>query len=847
MAWVLILVGFASLVVAQPQEAGLPHGNQPDTRPALDGVLQPNPASIDRTRLWLDWTPEKIAAAMPTPDDWRAFHVNQYRGCPVHGPEIYRHGSYPWRLGPPGDYRISCPIGRETYPDANHPDDGRGWTDPQQHRYWFRAYAIHWQWRTIWLAAPRHLAEAYALTGDRRYADRAIAMLRHIARHYADFDYGRQSKEGQERGTGYGGKIVNVSWEAGHLIDLAVACDLVKPALGDDLKARREIETGLLDEAIKAINAGKAADDIAARPLAYLAVVRGGSALESALADIWESDRPAPFQGINHVLYNSIFKDGAPHEVSPSYNWNWWRDLNDLTVPLGATAAKLHEHPRFTLLEAHFHRTLIGGVRPNLGDCGGITDAASLKAYLPSKRAGHARPDPGPDFLDGYGLAKLTSADQAVGVWLFYGPNATPHGHCDQLGIEIARDGKRLSPDLGYPDFTGADPGRHNWTAHTLSHNTVMVDGAPQTRNAGGRLRSFLVDHDVVFARAEAPAAYAQCSRYERMLWLNTAPSSEYLVDVFTVQGGREHVLSAHGPATIPPEGFKLPKGKNLEDWTPSSAHQYLGVAMKDDAAIGDPCRIGELRIFMPALEREDRAIAWAYASPTRKSPHYLAYVLRRTAAGDNAARFVTVWDLTRALSLESASIDGDLIRVIANGETRVFNMATPTTVVASTEITNVDYDRCEIVVKPCDVTGKCARISNERRSSLWQIQHMRRRDDGITIRLAGADPFVGRVRVAKVKGKKTLVTRTAIMHQVNKAGATLLRPGAEHRTRIESFERSGVVTLRDPADWVRVNDVLLLADFGVGDTMTMDALTPVRGSKATDKPEISSPDRRQE
>jgi hypothetical protein len=73
-------------------------------------------------------------------------------------------------------------------------------------------------------------------------------------------------------------------------------------------------------------------------------------------------------------------------------------------------------------------------------------------------------------------------------VLLKYGRHGGGHGHPDKLAIVLAGAGERLAPDLGTPGYGIAL--NDTWYRHTLSHNTVLVDGQPQPP-ATGRLLAF--------------------------------------------------------------------------------------------------------------------------------------------------------------------------------------------------------------------------------------------------------------------------------------------------------------------------------------------------------------------
>jgi len=124
---------------------------------------------------------------VPPPDLPRCLNVRFGVGCPVHGAEIFKVGGhYPWKLDPAQPFKVTCPVGGETYPtndfaayykagrkeklDTRQPyvDDGYGWVNEKGERFWFVGYYVFWQrWRKEVLPGISNLARLYLLTGDK--------------------------------------------------------------------------------------------------------------------------------------------------------------------------------------------------------------------------------------------------------------------------------------------------------------------------------------------------------------------------------------------------------------------------------------------------------------------------------------------------------------------------------------------------------------------------------------------------------------------------------------------------------------------------------------------------------
>ncbi|MDA0337261.1 MAG: heparinase II/III family protein [bacterium] len=164
--------------------------------------------------------------------------------------------------------------------------------------------------------------------------------------------------------------------------------------------------------------------------------------------------------------------------------------------------------------------------------------------------------------LNGYGLAMLRhgTGEQRRAAWLYYGRN-TGHGHRDRLNYGLYYRGMDLLPELGYPEYAdGKWPKRAGWTTNTISHNTVVVNRRAQDNSWVGRCRLFASIAGVRVIEVGCAEVYAETSDYRRTLAvIDVSASASYLVDVFRVAGGDDHVLSLHsGDGTVSTQGLDL-------------------------------------------------------------------------------------------------------------------------------------------------------------------------------------------------------------------------------------------------------------------------------------------------
>ncbi len=122
------------------------------------------------------------------------------------------------------------------------------------------------------------------------------------------------------------------------------------------------------------------------------------------------------------------------------------------------------------------------------------------------------------------------------------------HRHYDTLGILYHAHGKELASDRGY---IWDDP-RNAWTAATLAHNIVTVDGENQNvPDRDSRLELFGAAPGIEVVQASA-RAYRQCERYQRTCALvQTSGGGTYAVDFFRVRGGKVHQQCFHSNGVL--------------------------------------------------------------------------------------------------------------------------------------------------------------------------------------------------------------------------------------------------------------------------------------------------------
>lgn len=315
---------------------------------------------------------------------------------------------------------------------------------------------------------------------------------------------------------------------------------------------------------------------------------------------------------MTRLFTDIVDDDGMGNEASPSYNSIWRAQFKNISQALQIygkyTRNSFISQPKYKkMFEAPLRLICVDKFVPDIGDTGktgapglsGVSFPDTVYAYRTFKDPFFAQmadfldrtrirgdifdadPDslarqvqaeidkhgpwvPKTDDMPSYGCTILRRGgkDNQRALSLYYGRNVG-HGHRDTLNIELFAHGLNLLPDHGYPEFATLWAHRYESTDHTITHNTVMVDHKRQERNRLGKA-NFVKDGDgVSAAEVYAGMPYPQCSLYQRTVSMVDLEGLEdfYVVDIFRVKGGSNHLYSLHGP-----EGEIETEGLNLTD-----------------------------------------------------------------------------------------------------------------------------------------------------------------------------------------------------------------------------------------------------------------------------------------
>jgi len=173
-----------------------------------------------------------------------------------------------------------------------------------------------------------------------------------------------------------------------------------------------------------------------------------------------------------------------------------------------------------------------------------ITDPGALPASLRRRLFGTTLMG-----QKGMALLRTPRGRLAQACLLRYGP-VLNHGHFDTLNLNYYGLGYELTYDLGYG--WGNTHTQVGWAKQTASHNLVLVNetrqGSGENDVNGGSLRFCAALPGLQLVDADASGVYRSqgVSTYRRCLALVGRGPGSYLVDVFSVAGGRQHDYLLH-------------------------------------------------------------------------------------------------------------------------------------------------------------------------------------------------------------------------------------------------------------------------------------------------------------
>lgn len=272
---------------------------------------------------------------------------------------------------------VSCEKGH-VFPDAEHPDDGKGYTSPDGRIYYFVGQFNAWVTEQ-WSNALPVLGQAYLLTGNERYAERGLFFLDALASVYKEatsgsWDYPTKHPSGRlARPFCQVARTLVIFADAYDWLYNSPAAE--KTSLRPDMNRRQNIEQCLLLDGAYYCYANSWTGVLSNGQADYL---RGVLAV-GCLFDIPEYIDAAingPFS-INTMLTNNIDRDGQYFETSHGYSLHTLMLYLTFAEPLVNLRNKeypnglnLYDDPRMqAAITLPDLRSQLAGRRPNYGDC----------------------------------------------------------------------------------------------------------------------------------------------------------------------------------------------------------------------------------------------------------------------------------------------------------------------------------------------------------------------------------------------------------------------------------------------------------------------------------------------
>lgn len=433
---------------------------------------------------------------------------------------------------------------------------------------------------------------------------------------------------------------------------------------------------------------------------------------------------------IPELMVRNFDRDGTSDEGAPSYAYMWGHLVAELGELLASYSGYtkhdiFREFPQFSVtFMAAYRMAALGIAIPNIGDSGstGLVSAGMVNPNFIAKGYFHTRDeemaiaayrangnsssnlgrniyskDPealgdeikriaekadkssqGGRVLSGFGLAFLETGSGSSGVSLAVNYGRTlKHAHPDLLNFDLLAFGKWLAPDHGYPEYATKWPSNNEWTGSTLSHNLVYVNKKPQKEVWGGYTRLFKQLNGFGVVELDGQKAYPELKAYNRTLLLvggteNGEGNNDYVVDIFNVNGGKDHVYSFHGPpGLLTTDGLKLEtqekgtyageaidKGVLAKNFPVGYSHLYnvrrgknpseqFIVDWKAEPGYHGLTDSDKVHLRMHALTKVDD-VALADGDPPqnkRRNPKTLGYVLMHKADNELNSTFVSVFE----------------------------------------------------------------------------------------------------------------------------------------------------------------------------------------------------------
>lgn len=446
--------------------------------------------------------------------------------CPTHGARLKRG----WQIGP-WQWEHICPIGPHTLTG-----------DPSKATLDFDGNSIA-SAHDAYTQEVRDLGLVYQVTGDKRFADRADAILLAYAEKY--LSYPMHNNRGQPV-TSNGGRIASQPLsEANVIIPFAQGADLVWDTLSpaqrktlEDKLFRPALQETILNKSKKAVihniqchrnsAVGLVGFLLGDKDLIHSAI-DGISGFRAQMArgvqadgvwhegswgyhfytitGTWPLTEAARNCGID--LYGTDFKklfDAPLNLANPNFTLPPFNDSGEVRIfgsPLYELALARYKNPTYAAVLDPSHRT------SDFALWFGVDELPTGKVMAAGSRNAQA---------SGYSILQKGEGQQATWLCLKYGPHGGGHGHFDKLNFVLYARGQMWGYDTGTHAY--GSPLHADWDKISLAHNTLTVNEKCQAE-ATGKCLLFGSEKGVDYVMADAGPIYKGLRFVRTALLLN--------------------------------------------------------------------------------------------------------------------------------------------------------------------------------------------------------------------------------------------------------------------------------------------------------------------------------------
>ncbi len=441
----------------------------------------------------------------------------------------------------------------------------------------------------------------YRVTGERRYAVRARAILLAYAARYRDYPLHNINAQPRIGGGRVGPQTLD---EAVWLIPVAQGADLIWDTLSE--ADRAAVTEGLFLPAARdvilphqlGIHNIQCWKNSAVGLTGFLL---GDEALIAAAID-------DPERGYRAQMAKGVQNDGVWFEGAWGYHFYTLNALWPLTEAARNSGIDLYGEPLRKMFEAPIRLAMPNLMLPAFNDSSetpvrnSLYELAYARYRDPLYLVALSGANRGNDYAlwfgvdtipsepaaplgsrnaadSGYAILERGGGPQATWLCLKYGPHGGGHGHPDKNNIILYGRGRVLLPDPGTRPY--GSPLHREWDRVTLAHNTLVVDEASQAP-ATGKMLSFGNDYAMTDAGAIYPGV-----RFIRTAALLSARLAVF-VDQVTADRPHTFDLATHlaGRWKNTPAGEKasLPGKEGYQHLRDATVRRGEGITLESDA-----------------------------------------------------------------------------------------------------------------------------------------------------------------------------------------------------------------------------------------------------------------------